>query len=72
MAIITYGNVPLTGRKYPNHSYTVERYTPSGKINIRIVEGEGFSSFLKMDLAETKDLIVRLQFAVHEAELQRK
>jgi hypothetical protein len=68
MAVISYGKVMVTERAYENHYYSVERYVPSGKINLRVSEPGNPTVFLKMSLAEAKDLIIRLQFAVHEAE----
>lgn len=67
MAIITYPRVDVTDRKYETNYYTIERYTGSGKINLRVRDG-GNGVFLKMSLEETKELITRLQFAVYEAE----
>lgn len=66
MAIISYGKITLEDRGYKRHAYTVERYERSGKINIRVSDMDG-TIFLKMSTEEAKDLIVRLQYAIHEA-----
>jgi hypothetical protein len=67
MALITFEKITLKDRKYPSHTYKISMYTGSSKINLHAIQGS-YNVTLKMSLEETKELITRLQFAVHEAE----